>query len=157
MITVSIGGKDIQVKPKHLIDYVEKIDFIKSRRATPWSLIQGFPPKLDEENYKTLVGLAMKTVYSQSSSVSIEEELCFDKSDEGFLYSLWRCIPAQKTKGKPEDWKTGLNRVNAIWEKATSEEKMELKTALLATDESNNLGNSDGPSGEQSPPGTPAQ
>lgn len=153
MITVSIGGKDIVVKPKHLIDYVEKVDFIKSRRATPWSLIQGFPPKLDEENYKILVGLAMKTVYSQSSSVSIEEEICFDKSDEGFLYSLWKCIPGPNIKGKPEDWKTGFNRVNRLWESATPEEKAELKVALLATDESNNLKNSDGPSGDQIPPG----
>jgi len=157
MITVSIGGKDIVVKPKHLIDYVDKVDFIKSRRATPWSLIQGFPPKLDEENYKILVSLAMKTVYSQSSSVSVEEELFFDKSEEGFLYSLWKCIPVGPVKGKPEDFKAGFARVNKLWDSATPEEKAELKIALFATDEGNNLKNSDGPSGEQSPPGTQAQ
>lgn len=157
MITVSIGGKDIVVKPRYLIDFVEKVDFIKSRRATPWSLIQGFPPKLDEENYKILVGIAMKTVYSQSSSVSIEEEMYFDKSDEGFLFSLWKCIPASPAKGKQEDFKAGFSRVNALWESATSEEKAELKVALLATDERNNLKNSDGPSGDLSPPGTQPQ
>lgn len=156
MITVSIGGKDIVVKPKYLLDYVQKVDFIKARRATPYSLIQGFPPKLDEENYKILVSLAMKTVYSQSSSVSIEEEICFDKSDEGFLYSLWKCIPAPSKKVS-ETFQAGFARVNAIWESATTEEKMELKVALHATDEANNLKNSDGPSGEQSPPGPQEQ
>ncbi len=149
MITVSIGGKEIVVKPKRLLDYVEKLDFIKSRRAPPWSLIQGFPPEMTEENYKILVGIAMKTVYAQSSSVSYEEELFFDKSEEGFLYSLWKCCPVKTAKGKKESWQEGINRVNLMWESATDEEKMELKLALLATDESNNLKNSDGPS-EQS-------
>ena len=32
MITISIGGKEIVVKPKHLLDYVEKVDFIKDHK-----------------------------------------------------------------------------------------------------------------------------
>lgn len=153
MIKVSVGGKEIVVKPKRLLDYVEKLDFIKSRRTTPWSLIQGFPTDMSEENYKILVGIAMRTVYSQSSSVSIEEELFFDKSDEGFLYGLWKCIPAPAAKGKTETWQAGFNRVNRLWESATPEEKAEIRIALFATDEGNNLKNSDGPSDPLSQPG----
>lgn len=157
MSTLSIGGKEIVVKPKHLIDYVDKVDFIKSRRATPFSLIQDFPPNMTEENYKILVGIAMKTVYTQSSSVSLEEEICFDKSDEGFLYGLWKCIPVPAVKGVPEHWKAGFARVNRLWESATPEEKIALKFALQATDEAHNLKNSDGPSDQQTPPGKTEQ
>jgi hypothetical protein len=154
MITVSIGGTDVVVRPRYLIDFVDKVDFIKSRRATPWSLLQGLPDKMPEENYRIFVEIAMKTVYTNSSSVSYEEEMFFDKSDEGWLYSLWKCLPIPAVKGKEEDWKKGFARVKDIWDRATPEEKAELKVAFLATDERNNLKNSDGPSGDQSPPGT---
>ncbi len=153
MITVSIGGKEIVVKPKRLLDYVEKLDFIKSRRNRPWDLIQGFPPELTEENYKILVGIAMKTVYSTSSSVSHEEELFFDRSKEGFFYDMWRCLPVVKLGKLSETPIQGIERARVLWESATPEEKDELKIALYATDESNNLKNSDGPSDTLSQPG----
>lgn len=156
MITVSIGGKEIVVKPKKVLVYVEKLDFIKSRRIKPWDLIQGFPPDLSEENYKILVGIAMKTVYSSSSSVSHEEELFFDRSEEGFMYDLWRCLPevkAAKGNRRPETAIEGIERARKLWLAATQEEKSNLKLALYAVDESNNLKNSDGPSDPLSPPG----
>jgi hypothetical protein len=157
MITVSIGGKEIVVKPKHLLDYVEKVDFIKMRRGTPWDLIQGFPPEIanHEENYKTLVGLAIKQVYTNSSSVGIEEEVLFDKSEEGFFWMLWKCMPPIKArvedakgnkKSRMETWREGINRAKALWESGTNEEKFKVRLALEATDESHNLKNSDGPS-----------
>lgn len=157
MITVSIGGKEIVVKPKRLLDYVEKVDFIKMRRGAPWDLIQGFPPEIanHEENYKTLVGIAMRTVYTNSSSVGIEEEVLFDKSEEGFFWTLWKCMPAVKQrvddgkgnkKSRMETWKEGINRAKALWESGTPEECMQVRIALEATDESHNLKNSGGPS-----------
>lgn len=156
MITVSIGGKEIVVKPKRLLDYVEKVDFIKMRRGAPWDLIQGFPPEIanHEENYKILVGIAMRTVYMNSSSVGIEEEIMFDKSEEGFFYTLWKCMPGTKVnatsgKGKKtraETWREGLNRARSLWESGTSEEKMKVRVAMESTNESHNIKNSDGPS-----------
>lgn len=154
MITVSVGGQDIVVKPRKLHDYVEKLDFIKMRRGAPWDLIQGFPPEIanNEENYKTLVGIAMSTVYRNSSSVSPEEELRFDQSEEGFFYSMWKSIPLEPTKRKgkgirkdsPETWQEGINRAKALWDGATKEEKNELQIAFFAVDERHAVKNSDG-------------
>ena len=145
------------VKPKQLLDYTEKLDFIKMRRGAPWDLIQGFPPEIvnHEENYKTLVGIAMRTVYTNSSSVGVEEEILFDKSEEGFFYTLWKCLPPEKIrvdKGKGnkqtriENWREGLNRARRIWDAGSPEEKRQVRVAMEFTNESHNLKNSDGPS-----------
>lgn len=157
-VTVSIGGKDVVIKPKTLLSYVEKVDFIKMRRGAPWDLIQGFPEQIvnHEENYKTLVKCAMETVYKNSSSVSFEEEILFDKSEEGFFYDLWRCMPKIKItfiakeggaqKKRNETPLEGIDRAKALWESATTEEKQQVQFALAATNEGHNLKNSDGPS-----------
>lgn len=159
MITVSIGVTEIEIKPKRLLDYVEKLDFIKSRRQRPWDLIQGFPEKITQENYIILVGIAMKTVYTQSSSVSIEEELFFDKSEEGFYYDLWRCLPSVPvSKGaKKETWSQGINRARLLWESATPEEKQKINFALSAVDERHLEKNDDGLSENSLPPGQEKQ
>lgn len=159
MITVSIGGKEIVVKPKKLLDYVEKLDFIKSRRTRPWDLISGFPKEMTEENYKILVATAMRVVYTNSSSVTPEEELLFDKSTEGFYYEMWRQIGkgmrkvGTKQEMRPETPLEGITRAQVLWDSATVEEKNNLKIALFATDEANNLGNSAGPSDQSPTPG----
>lgn len=158
MITVSIGGKEIVVKPKKLLDYVEKLDFIKSRRTRPWDLISGFPKELTEENYKILVATAMRVVYMNSSSVTPEEEILFDKSTEGFFYDMWRQMGKGMRKSgtkemRAETWQEGIQRAQQTWDSATVEEKNQLKIALFATDEGNNLGNSDGPSDPSPTPG----
>jgi hypothetical protein len=159
LITVSIGGKEIVVKPKKLLDYVEKLDFIKSRRTRPWDLISGFPKEITEENYKILVATAMRVVYMNSSSVTPEEEILFDKSTEGFFYDLWRQIgkgmrkAGTKQETRAETWQEGIQRAQQLWDSATVEEKNQLKIALFATDEGNNLGNSDGPSDQSPTPG----
>lgn len=159
MITVSIGVTEIEIKPKRLLDYVEKLDFIKSRRQRPWDLIQGFPEKITPENYKILVEIAMKTVYTQSSSVSIEEELFFDKSEEGFYYDLWRCLPPVPVAkgGKKELWNQGIQRARLLWESATSEEKQKIQFALSVVDERHLEKNDDGLSGSCLPPGQESQ
>jgi hypothetical protein len=152
MIPVVLGGTTIEVKPKRLLNYVEKLEHIKSRRTRPWDLISGFPKEMTEENYKVLVGLAMKQVYCNSSAVSIEEELQYDRSLEGFFFDVWRCGKLKKKTNKgprEETWEEGIQRVKDLWDRATPEEQSHLKMALFATDEGNTLGNSNGPS-EQS-------
>tara|TARA_R110000868_G_scaffold14671_6_gene68013 strand:+ start:434 stop:868 length:435 start_codon:yes stop_codon:yes gene_type:complete len=137
------------VRPKRLLDYVEKLDYIKSRRVQPYDLLRDFPQEKGAkgaEASRMLIEMAMVTVYTRSSSVSIEEEICFDGSWEGFYYNLWRCTRLIQT----EDPKSGMSRVEKLFNDATPEERVALRVALDATEESHNLKNSDGPSEPQS-------
>lgn len=151
MINVVVGGQTIVIKPKRLLDYCEKIDFIKMRRGNPATLVEGFPKEMTEENYKILVGIAMKTVITNSSSVSVQEEIAFDTSEEGFFYDLWRCLPKlkeKKVKGQTvgESWRDGINRARTLWDSATTDEKKQIMDAIRSVDETQILGNSSGPS-----------
>lgn len=99
-----------------------------------------------------LIEMAMQTVYTRSSSVSIEEEICFDGSWEGFYYNLWRCTRS----GSAEEPKKGIDRIQKLFDAATPEERLAVRLALDGTDESHNIKNSDGPSGQQQEsPGKP--
>lgn len=158
MITVSIGGKEIVVKPKHLIDYVEKVDFIRSRRTSPFDLLKDFPSdQMKGAGGAAITEIAMRTVYTNSSSVSIEEELSFDRSEEGFFWTLWKCMPPEKKAGPVTqtassipDWKAGINRARMLWKSGTPEEKQRLRLAIEAVDERANLKNSDSPNDQSS-------
>jgi hypothetical protein len=91
----------------------------------------------------------MKQVYCNSSAVSIEEELQYDRSLEGFFFDVWRCNKRKIKTGKgsrEETWEEGIQRIKDLWDRATPDEQAHLKLALFATDESNTLGNSNGPS-----------
>lgn len=152
MITISFGGTEIVVRPKSVLDYCEKLDFIKSRRQQPYDMVKDFPVekgKAGAEGAQMLVRIAMETVYTRSSSVSIEEEIEFDKCWEGFYYNMWRCIRTNPNE-KPKD---GITRAKQLFEKATPEEVVQLRLAFEATDEANNLKNSDGPSVTNQTPG----
>lgn len=136
MIPVTVNGVELLIKPKRLLDYVDKLDFIKTRRKSPADLMQGIPTTIQKDRYDDLMRIAMHTVYTSSSSVSWEEELSFDKSEEGFYYDLWRCLPpVEGKKGAKESWKEGLNRARALWESATMEEKRALTSAMNMVDE----------------------
>lgn len=160
MITVSIGGTEIVVRPKRLIDYVEKIDFIRLRRTTPYDLLRDWPDE-DRQTKLGLIEIAMRTVYTNSSSVSFEEELAFDRSEEGLFWTIWKCLPTEPPKKYPkgakviEPWREGINRARNLWNSGTPEEKQALRMAIEAVDESNNLKNSESPSelSQHSPPG----
>lgn len=158
MIDVMVGGQTLKITPKRLLDYCEKIDFIKMRRGNPATLVDGFPEGMTEANYKILVKMAMETVIQNASSVSVQEEIAFDTSEEGFFYNMWRCMPKpapKKTKGQivGESWRDGINRAKRLWDSSTKEEKKELLNAMNSVDETSLLKNSSGPSEPQSPPG----
>lgn len=164
---VTVGGTVLEIQPRTLLDYVEKVDFIKMRRGTTYDLVRGFPTNMTEENYKILVGIAMTTVCRNSSSVGIQEELSFDTSEEGFFWTLWRCMPKQtkvkklKVNGEApvveETWQDGINRAKRLWESATDEEKTEIRLALAGTDESSLAKNSAGPNPSETNPEAPGQ
>lgn len=158
MIDVMVGGQTLKITPARLLDYCEKIDFIKMRRGNPATLVDGFPEGMTEANYKILVKTAMETVIQNSSSVSVQEEIAFDTSEEGFFYNMWRCMPkpaAKKAKGQMvgESWRDGINRAKRLWDSSTKEEKSDLLNAMRSVDETSLLKNSSGPSEPQSPPG----
>lgn len=155
MITVSLGGKEIVVRPKRLLDYVEKLDFIKSRRQQPYDLLRDFPQEKGQKGAdatRMLIEIAMQTVYTRSSSVSIEEEICFDGSFEGFYYNAWRCTRSHSDK----DTIKGIDWFEKVYAQATDDERIRFRMALEATDESKLEKNSDGPNGEVSRPGDQA-
>ena len=158
MIEVMVGGQTLKITPKRLLDYCEKIDFIKMRRGNPATLVEGFPEGMTEANYKIMVKMAMETVIQNASSVSVQEEIAFDTSEEGFFYNMWRCMPkpaAKKIKGQMvgESWRDGVNRAKRLWDSGTKEEKTALLNAMNSVDETSLLKNSSGPSEPLSPPG----
>lgn len=131
MIPVTVNGVELLIKPKSLLSYVDKLDFIKTRRLKPFDLIQGLPEKVAPDKYDSLVRMAMHTVYTNSSSVSWEEEVAFDKSEEGFFFELWRCLP----EVPKEPWRDGIQRAREFWNSADDEEKLAIRVATNAADE----------------------
>lgn len=159
MIPVRVGGTELMIVPKRLLNYVEKCDYIKSRRCRPWDLLKGIPRSISANDFQSFVEVAMATVYASSSFVSFEEELQFDKSQEGFLYQLWRGIEAgrQKQTGKRRskllgetqsemDPLTGIQEAKLLWDSASDDEKDALIRAINATDEAAGIKKSSGPS-----------
>lgn len=157
MITVRVGGTELVIVPKRLLSYIEKCDYIKSRRVKPWDLLSGIPSSIKANDYQSFVEVAMSTVYQNSSFVSVEEELSFDRSEEGFYYDLWRSIEAGRKKGQPGRRSKllkapseftaadGIHEARLLWESATADEKQEIVIALKATDERAAIKKSSGP------------
>lgn len=158
MIPVEIGGTRLQIVPKRLHDYIRKVEFIKSRRRTPWDLLRDVPRSLPVQDWTAFVEIAMKTVHQCSSSVPPAEEQAFDTSEEGLFYNIFIAIelgrgqkpekskllqPAAQ-KDAPPDWQRGINEARRLWEDATSEERAALTAALFATDEMRGIKKSDG-------------
>lgn len=149
MITVPVGGKGLVIAPKRLLDYVQKCDFIKLRRMRPWDLLKGIPSSISGRDFQNFVEAAMGVCYQNSSFVSVEEELQFDTSYEGFYYTLWRAIELGKQK-KPKNRSAllkkdvvddyaealaGINEARLLWEDATDEEKRAINLALNGVSE----------------------
>ena len=170
MITVEVGGTRLQIVPKRLHDYIRKIEFIKSRRRSPYDLLRDVPRSLPVADWTAFVETAMRVVHQCSSSVPPAEEHAFDTSEEGLFYNLFCAIEMGRGQ-KPEkskllqpagqkdalpDWHRGINEARRLWESATSEERAALTAALFAADEMRAVKKSDGPSESEEnakPPG----
>ena len=153
MPNVNIKGVDVQVKPKRLLDYIEKVDFIKSRRRNVFQLLSGRPEtgKLTQEQFDRLFRIGCEVVYAMSSSVTIEEELAFDRSEEGFFYDMWRCLGA--TEG--ELVINGIRRAEQLWKSMTDTERRQIVDAINQVDERRHIKNSDGPDSKSPGPEVP--
>jgi hypothetical protein len=166
-VRVGALGLDLDITPKTLLDYCEKVDFIKSRRPSPWQLLRDIPNTLTVDSYSAFVAEAMKACVTASSSVSVLEEMNFDTSEEGFFYDLWRSLEYSRKKHgsakgltvlerdrlkAPEPWRRGIMEAKKIWEMATTAEKQEIRMALNAADQMTQVKNSDGPPESSSNP-----
>lgn len=162
MQRVRVGDLELSISPRRLINYIEKVQFIKSRRPAPWDLMKGVPKTLSVADYTAYVETAMKTVYTHASAVGIQEEMDFDTSAEGFYWSLWKCMVPDRSSvrarvsmadagSSQEPWEAGVLRAKALWEAANDDEKRQIRMALDASDQMRQVKNSDGPPETNSP------
>lgn len=168
MQRVRVGDRELLIAPQRLINYVEKTDFIRSRRVDVWGLVKSIPKTLTVADYTAFVEVAMKTVYQFSSFVSPQEELEFDTCYEGLYWKLWKCVElgrrasggqarvtmADVSQQSVEPWIAGIENARKLWESATDDEKSQIRMAMAASDQMRQLKNSDGPS-ENSPQAGP--
>ena len=144
MITVEVGELKVVLVPRSLQNYIDKVDYIKARRPSPYASLDGIPAEMTADGKQKMAEIALKS-YMQMSSVSFDEEIAFDCSFEGFYYSVWQAAKAsiagwEKLKGlvgvvMAKDWFEGLSP-----EKAT-----EVRLAIRGIDQRALAKNSDGP------------
>ena len=171
MITeVSVGERKIRIVPRVLQDYLDKVDYIKSRREDPWALLRGLPVKLDAKDYTSFVEIAMTTCHLYSSSVTIQEEQRFDDSLEGLFFSLASGMKAAEPKPvnhrktydeevRPQrieidKWKRRVAEARRLWDEATTDERNQISLALSVSDTRNAVKKSDGPPENEAVPET---
>lgn len=143
MIAVEIKGERVNIVPRSLQDYCEKVDYIRSRRPTPAQLLAGMlVPKQPEANAK--VTELVINQFMRGGSVSFEEEMAFDVSFEGFFYSLW-----QGAKNSIEAWKklkpeAGVHAAKIWFEALEQDRQTEVRLALRGVDQRSLAKNSSG-------------
>ena len=162
MVTeVSVGDRKIRIVPRVLQDYLDKVDYIKSRREDPWALLRGLPAQMNANDYTSFVEIAMSTCHLYSSSVTQQEEQRFDDSLEGLLFSLAcgiaaaeRSLPQQGNtyadKIRPKRleidvWKRRVSDALKLWREASTDERNQIQAALSVSDTRNAVKKSDGP------------
>lgn len=162
MITeVSVGDRKIRIVPRVLQDYLDKVDYIKSRREDPWALLRGLPTEMNVSDYTSFVEIAVSTCHLYSSSVTRQEEQRFDDSLEGLMFSIACGIAAaeRSPKGSAQTyadkirpkrleidvWKRRVNDALKLWREATADERNQIQAALSIADTRNAAKKSDGP------------
>lgn len=134
MITVEVNGERVNIVPRSLQDYCEKVDYIRSRRPTPAQLLAGMlVPKQPEANQK--VTELVIGQFIRGGSVSFDEEMAFDVSFEGFFHSLW-----QGAKGSILAWQTlkpnaGVQAAKLWFEQLDKDQQVEVRLALRGIDQ----------------------
>jgi hypothetical protein len=143
MITVEIGSERVTIVPRSLQCYMDKVDFIKSRRLSPAQSLAGMlNPKNPEGNQKvTEIAIA---ACMKMSSVSFEEELQFDMSFEGFYYSIWQGLMGSKTEWKKLQPKQGIDAARQWFDALDDHKKTEVRMALRGIDQRSLAKNSNG-------------
>jgi glycyl-tRNA synthetase alpha subunit len=148
VITVEIGDLKVSLVPRTLHNYIEKIDYIKSRRPSPYASLSGIPDSMSAEGKQKMAEIALQS-YMKMSSVSFEEEIAFDCSFEGFYFSLW-----QAAKNSIKEWQKlsafdGVAKAKDWFEQLDSDKATEVRLAIRGIDQRSLAKNSDGPQENQ--------
>ena len=144
MITVIIGEEKVVLVPRALQDYIHKVDYIKTRRPSPYAALEGVPSEMTAVGKSVMAEGAMKA-YMQLSSVSFDEELAFDCSFEGFFYSLWQAAKASIQGWKDLKPSAGIVKAKDWYNGLEPEKAEEVSLALRGIDQRTLAKNSDGP------------
>jgi len=149
MITITLKGEKVTVKPSALHVYLERIEYIKSRRMSPIDALKNLPPGITEANYAKFVEIAISSSM-KLSSVSFDEEMAFEASQEGFYLTVFQALKEHMTrKDSAEKWPTdpikGVSSASFYYETLSDEEKTTLRLAMRGVDERALAKNSDSP------------
>lgn len=142
MITVVLNGERVTIRPRSLHSYIEKTDYIKSRRPSPYSSLRDLPKQKNREATDRYVEIAIMASM-KLSSVSFEEEMRFDISLEGYYYAAWQGT-REHFKWDSDSTK-GVDQVEKWISKLDPESQESLRLALRGIDERALAKNSDGP------------
>jgi len=155
VIVVDIAGDRVLVTPRSLQNYIDKIEYIKSRRPSPYQMLRDLPEKISEQNYEKFVEIAMMSSM-KLSCVSPQEELDFDSCFEGYFYSIWVSMRGHYKWDKNP--KAGIEQARKWVDSLTLDEAKCVRLALRGIDERAHAKNSDGPvettTGQSSQQGT---
>lgn len=143
MITVEVGDLKVSLVPRTLQNYIEKVDYIKSRRPSPYASLSGIPDSMSADGKQKMAEIALQS-FMKMSSVSFEEEIVFDTSFEGFYYSVWQaaknCMPGwSKLSGFD-----GVAKAREWFEQLDNDKATEVRLAIRGIDQRSLAKNSDG-------------
>lgn len=149
MITLELKKERVTIRPRSLHEYIEKVDYIKSRRPSAYSALRDLPKGASADGRAKFVEIAMMASM-KLSCVSLEEELNFDTSFEGFYYTVWQA--AKASMKWPDDAAKGVNVAEHWYSDLDDEEKAQVRFAIRGIDQRSLAKNSDGltetPTGE---------
>jgi len=144
VITVTVGEEKVVLVPRSLQDYIHKVDYIKTRRPSPYEALDGIPGTMSADGKQKMAEIALKS-YMQLSSVSFDEELAFDCSFEGFYYSVWQAAKASIPGWDKLTSSAGVIKAKEWFEALEFEKATEVRLAIRGIDQRTLAKNSDGP------------
>ncbi len=148
MINVTLKGEQVAVKPATLHRYIEKVEYIKSRRLSPIDALKNLPAGITQDNYAKMVEIAISSSM-RMSSVPFEEEMLFEGSQEGFYYNVYQALRDHFKWGS--DGLAGVDKAERFYESLDEADKISLRLAMRGVDERSLAKNSDGPTPQEGP------
>lgn len=132
------------VRPRSLHSYIEKSDYIKSRRPSPYVSLRDLPKEYQDTQGKRERYLEMAIMASMKlSSVGFTEEFYFDVSPEGKYYATWQSM--KEHYKWPSDPLKGVDVVDKWYSALSNDEKNQVDMAIEGIDQRKLAKNSAGP------------
>jgi hypothetical protein len=153
LISLELKRERVTIRPRSLHEYIAKVDYIKSRRPSAYSSLKDLPKNTSADGRAKYVEIAMMASM-KLSCVSLEEELNFDTSFEGFYYTVWQS--AKSSMKWSEDAAVGVNQAEHWYTDLDDEDKAQIRFAIRGVDQRSLAKNSSGPA-ETPTSGAPVQ